>query len=354
MEPLLELFGPEAKLTMLRNATWTLSNLCRGKPQPAFDQVVPALPVLAHLLFSKDDEVLADACWALSYISDDNGPENAKIQAVVRAGVCKRLVELLFHRSNDVKTPALRTIGNVVTGDDLQTQLILNCNCLSGLKHLLENEKKGIRKEACWTISNITAGNRDQIQQVINARIFPILINLLRTAEFDIKKEAVWALFNATSGGSPDQIRYLVYQGCISPLCDLLECSDSRTVIICLEALENILKVGELECSNVQESVVVNSSTSSSSSLAQNGETTSCDGSKNNCSLPPADCAVFRPNLYARWIEECGGLDKLEMIQYHENIDVYYRVSSILKQYFDADEQEPDSCGEEVSTTTPT
>lgn len=147
MKPLLELFGSDAKLTMLRNATWTLSNLCRGKPQPHFDYVQPALPVLAHLLFSKDDEVLADACWALSYISDDNGPENAKIQAVIRSGVCRRLVELLFHKSNDVKTPALRTIGNVVTGDDLQTQLILNCRCLAGLKHLLENEKKEFVKK---------------------------------------------------------------------------------------------------------------------------------------------------------------------------------------------------------------
>lgn len=28
-----------AKLSMLVNAAWTLSNLCRGKPQPPYDQV---------------------------------------------------------------------------------------------------------------------------------------------------------------------------------------------------------------------------------------------------------------------------------------------------------------------------
>ncbi len=38
--------------------------------------------------------MLTDACWALSYISD--GP-NDKIQAVIEAGVCQRLVELLIH-----------------------------------------------------------------------------------------------------------------------------------------------------------------------------------------------------------------------------------------------------------------
>ena len=88
------LSGPTLRLSLKRNAVWTLSNLCRGKnPPPAFEQVSPCLPLLARLLADPDAEVLADACWALGYLSD--GP-NTKIQAVLDAGVCPRLAELLL------------------------------------------------------------------------------------------------------------------------------------------------------------------------------------------------------------------------------------------------------------------
>ena len=96
-----------------------------------------ALPALARLVHSNDEEVLTDACWALSYLSDGT---NDKIQAVIEAGVCRRLVELLGSKCPSVLIPALRTVGNIVTGDDHQTQCVLNCGARPRLLALLNRD----------------------------------------------------------------------------------------------------------------------------------------------------------------------------------------------------------------------
>lgn len=93
MMPLLAQLNKHSTLSMIANATWTLSNFCRGKPKPAFEQVSPALPVLERLVHSDDEEVLEDACWSLSFMSDGGEEE---IQSVIEAGVVPRVVELLL------------------------------------------------------------------------------------------------------------------------------------------------------------------------------------------------------------------------------------------------------------------
>lgn len=114
------------------------------------------------------------------------------------------------HDSHSIVKAALRAVGNIVTGDDVQTQVILNSGALPHILHLLSSEKESIRKEASWTISNITAGNRQQIQAVIDAQIFPVLIHILKNDEFKTRKEAAWSITNATSSGTAEQIKYLV------------------------------------------------------------------------------------------------------------------------------------------------
>merc|ERR1740121_2338423 len=187
LNPIMKIVSETGRPSLRRNATWTLSNLCRGKPPPPLEWVTPALPTFTNLISSIDVEVLTDACWALSYLSDGS---NDRISAVIQSGVCQRLVELLQHQSPLVQTPVLRACGNIVTGDDQQTQAMLACGLLGPLPALLQHQKKSIRKESCWTISNITAGNRAQIQEIINAGLMPPVINLLHTSDFDIKKEA--------------------------------------------------------------------------------------------------------------------------------------------------------------------
>lgn len=211
-----------------------------------------------------------------------------------------------MHASTSVQTPALRSVGNIVTGDDVQTQVIINCGALPALLSLLSSGKDGIRKEACWTISNVTAGNSIQIQSVIDANIIPPLIHLLSNGDLKTRKEACWAISNATSGGlqKPEQIRYLVNQGCIKPLCDLLACPDNKIIQVALDGLENILKVGEMdkEAGEGQDNI----------------------------------------NRYALFIEECSGMEKIHDCQTNANEEIYMKAYNMIEKYFSDEEDAAD------------
>ena len=275
---------------MMRNAMWMLSNLCRGKPSPPFELVQSAVPIVAHLVhFTQDEHVLADACWTLSYLSEGS------VQAVIEANVVRRVVELLEHADANVQTAVLRIVGNIVSGDDLQTQLVVSIGALQLLHPMLTSEHKAIRKEACWVVSNITAGTVAQIQEVCDAGITAVLAHLMKEDEFAIKKEAAWAVSNATTGGTSAQIRHLVREGVLPPLCDLLSCPEAGTISVALEALDNILAVGE------------------------------------------ADLATYGMNPYCVMVEETVGLDRLELLQNHVSTQIYERSGTVLKRFFGAD-----------------
>lgn len=89
--------------------------------------------------------------------------------------------------------------------------------------------------------------------------------------------------------------RYLVDQGCIKPLCDMLVFPDPIVIAVCLEGLENILIAGE--------------------------------AAKSQGDYEDA-------NLYAQMIEDSEGLEKIESLQNHDNDEIYEKAVKLLETYW--------------------
>lgn len=103
-----------------RNASWTLANLCRGRPSPDARVIVRAIPSLANVLIANDsEEIIADICWAFSYLSDTT---SGLIPAMLKCGVLPRIISLLHHENIGIQISCLRSVGNILTGNDEVTQ----------------------------------------------------------------------------------------------------------------------------------------------------------------------------------------------------------------------------------------
>lgn len=298
LEPLLQNIQHPASLTLLRNCVWSLSNFCRGKPQPSLQSIAAALPVLAGILQNTtDEEAIIDATWALSYISDGS---NTRIQAIVDLGLMPYLVRMLQNDKVSIIVPALRTLGNIVSGNDTQTQSVMDCGVLPILVNLLTHSKKNIRKESCWMLSNIAAGTKEQLNALISC---PSLVSYVITQmgsgiEWDVRKEAVWVVSNIITANNSQHIMKLVEQGLIQPLCDLLEVNEAKILMIAMESLDSVMAVG---------------------------------------------AASNQTSDFAQVVDEAGGLDKLEYLQEHENKSIYEKAVALIEKHFGCEEEEGES-----------
>ncbi|CAJ1065339.1 importin subunit alpha-3 [Xyrichtys novacula] len=184
----------------------------------------------------------------------------------------------------------------LLSHQEVKVQVVLNCDALSHFPALLTHPKEKINKEAVWFLSNITAGNQQQVQAVIEAKLVPMIIHLLDKGDFGTQKEAAWAISNLTISGRKDQVAHLIEKQVIPPFCNLLTVKDAQVVQVVLDGLSNILKMADDEAETI-----------------------------------------------ANLIEECGGLEKVEQLQNHENEDIYKLAYEIIDQFFSSDDIDEDT-----------
>lgn len=289
---LLELFVPTTNTKFLRNATWTLSNMCRGRVKPTLELATIVLPYILRLLLTcQDVEVLSNLLYTLQYISDDDSFNNSKVQKIIELGMCETIVKFLQHPSVEIYPVALQIVGNIFTGDDLQMQGMLNCNPLQYFPIFICNPQSSIRMTVYWSISNVMAGNEYQIQTILNIGVMDTLMKNFQHEKFLNQREIAFAFTNFTNRANTQQLEILMSEKerMIAFYCKMLTLPDNAIVQAVLQSLEVYLgKFG---------------------------------------------------NTATTLIEECGGLYTLEHLQKHENEAIYDMAVSLLTRFFNEEDQ---------------
>lgn len=287
-----------SSMSLLSNTAWAVSNLCRGKPSPPVELIQPAISPLASLL-RRDvtAEVVVDAVWALSYLADG---ENDRIQTIMNTDpdIARALVEKLGDSSLPLLTPTVRTLGNFVTGTDEQTQAVVDAGVINHMLHLLSHSNKNIRKESCWLLSNVAAGSKEQLEAVLKATgLVERIIEIARSDRWEVRKEALWVVSNMLTTGDEFHIKSLVQRDGFAVLTESLDnVQDSKMLLVALEGIEVVLKLGE------------------------------------------------RLNLnYTVIFDEYNGITHVEELQNHENEKVYEKAVELLEAYFGVEDEEDEN-----------
>ena len=241
----------EENLQLFRTASWAYSNLTRkgvaSLQVPHFLAVLDEYsPVkkMVDLLQVDDEEVILHSCWALSNLTQ-SCTEN-EIESVLHHGISPRIVELMMHPHLKIQWRSLRTVGNILSGDENEANAVLRCGALTHIKTLMDSESVQIRRTACFALSNVTAIDDDAlIEEALFSDSVTLtrLIRISREDILDIKREAVFALCNAIVSGNPKQRLFMIRAGCVESFIEMVESTseDEQLFLNIMSALLNLL-----------------------------------------------------------------------------------------------------------------
>ncbi|XP_065566328.1 importin subunit alpha-4-like isoform X1 [Artemia franciscana] len=257
-------------------------NMFKIKPH-CIDYVEELLPSLDVLLQSNDIPTIIEAVWTLNNLS-----------TVVEDEVLKSIVPLLAHSDVEIVTAVLKTLrpGRVWSFSTFREKHLGESGFFFYLHILLQHQDKKIIQEALLTLENLLQyGSQTAAQGVADAQLLQFIVSHLDTVELQIQKTAASVVTNLTSkmmyGGRHS--RYweaaLLRDGLVPHICRSLNVENSEVIKIILHSVHNLL------LSHFERDVCLQ-------------------------------------------IKKCGGIDKIQSLQKHEDTTINQLASKVIESYF--------------------
>ena len=238
-----------------------------------------------------NDEITQDILYGLSHLS--NTKHTFILKILFEQGVVSYIMRMDLSANKQNLQNSLRLIGNLLTGDDLMTDQMIQYGVINFLERLLNSPISEIRKEATWSLSNIAAGTKGHINSLINSSAFEKICELVKDPVLNVAREAVWTISNCLSGSDLEICFKMANKGVIHPIIyALIHLKQPSILGVTLEGLIQLFQHGDIVCQ------------------------------------------LDTPNPFVRHFIENGGLEPLEKLQEHQNMEMFRIVTEIIERYF--------------------
>jgi hypothetical protein len=167
------------------NATWVVSNFCKGKSQLDDQVFIWIVREMMKVIQEKNLECKACALEVIYFCT-------LKRENVLIDEKDLKVIVELTENCDKIGVKALRIIGNlVITTNDLQSELIKN-----GLFSILEGFFRfgGFdgQKEALMILSNFCVGIKENLCILLSHDVIKVALEFLLSDNDELKSEAVW------------------------------------------------------------------------------------------------------------------------------------------------------------------
>uniref|UniRef100_A0AAF5D4D0 Importin subunit alpha n=2 Tax=Strongyloides stercoralis TaxID=6248 RepID=A0AAF5D4D0_STRER len=292
----------ELPITVVRNIAWLFSNLSRHRNVNPSDEIFrQSIKYVRDLLKYNDKVVRSDACWGLSHLIRDASDDQLKYFAT--QPIMHYMISFLGSDDNCLILAALRVIGRFAQGTDRYCDILIQSGIFKQIFPSLFQTKAydvEILYNCIWILSNVVAGPEAHINEIVSCNLISYITKNLSSGISKVRIECSWFLSNFVNGCSRHQIKEIVKNNGVTVISKGLK-NDVGNDYLCnlLECMYYILDTYSL-------------------------------------------CLPEKLEYIKSSIEECGGLNAIEELQFKDNEKIANISKNIIELFF---QDEDNGCG---------